>query len=366
MAQRSKGFVELEWTCPNCNTRNRGSVKTCVNCGAPQPENVQFEQVEGQEMLQDEQEIQRAKAGPDIHCAFCGARNPAGAVTCSQCGADLKEGVRREAGRVVGAYKAGPVRQIKCPNCNTENPETALKCSVCGAPLTRPEAPRPAGPPAPATPGVSRPNWLAIGIGVLLVLLCLCAIGGYVWMSSPKESQNGAVKSVQWTTVVAIEALQPATYQTWQDEVPPDAQLGSCTEKVHHLQADAPVNANYNKVCGTPYTVDTGTGVGQVVQDCEFEVLLPYCDYTIQEWQQVDEARLSGEDLSPVWPQPQLGEGRRLGAQDESFVVVFQTAKGEYTYPVGDLQSFQQFQIGSQWILNINAFDQIVSVEAAK
>lgn len=36
MARKSKGFVELEWSCPNCETRNRGSEKTCANCGAPQ------------------------------------------------------------------------------------------------------------------------------------------------------------------------------------------------------------------------------------------------------------------------------------------------------------------------------------------
>jgi predicted nucleic acid-binding Zn ribbon protein len=365
MSRETLGYVELEWTCPKCGSRNPGPEKTCLSCGAPQPENVQFEQVEGREMIQDEQKIQQAKAGPDIHCAFCGTRNPAGAATCSQCGADLKAGTRREAGRVVGAYKAEPVRQIKCPNCNTENPETALKCFVCGAPLTRPQTQMPVSAPAPATQSASRPAWLGIGLGALVVLLCLCAIGGYFWLSSPKESQNGTVDSVQWNTLVPIEALQPVTYQTWQDEIPQGAQLGGCTEKVHHTQAEAPANANFNKVCGTPYTLDTGTGAGQVVQDCEFEVLLPYCEYTVQEWRQVDQARLSGADLSPVWPQPQLSEGQRLGAQDENFTVVFRTSQGEYTYPVSDLESFQRFQIGSQWILNINAFDQIVSVEPA-
>ena len=366
MSRETLGYVKLEWTCPKCGSRNPGPEKTCLSCGAPQPENVQFEQVEGREMIQDEEEIKRAKAGPDIHCPFCGTRNPAGAITCSQCGADLKEGKRREVGRVVGAYKEGPVRQINCPNCNALNPETALKCSVCGAPLTRPQTQTTMPAPAQASKGVSRPAWLGIGIGALVILLCLCAIGGYVWMSSPKESQNGVVESVQWTTTVAIEALQPVTYQTWQDEIPQGAQVGACSEKVHHTQAEAPANANFNKVCGTPYTIDTGTGAGQVVQDCEFDVLLPYCDYTIQEWRQVDQDSLSGTDLSPVWPQPQLAEGQRLGAQDDRYVVVFQTSKDEYTYTVNNLESFQRFQIGSQWILNINAFDQIVSVEPAE
>jgi ribosomal protein L40E len=365
MSRETLGYVKLEWTCPKCGSRNPGPEKTCLSCGAPQPKDVQFEQVEGQELIQDQAEIESAKAGADIHCAFCGTRNPADAESCSQCGADLKEGTRREAGQVVGAYKATPVRKIKCSRCNAENPETALKCAECGAPLEREAAP---APPVPvqATQATKKPNWLAIGLGALLVLLCLCAIGGYIWMSSPRESQTGVVQSVNWTTVVAIEALQPVTYQTWRDEIPQGAELGNCQNKVHHVQAEAPMNAEYNKVCGTPYTVDTGTGVGEVVQDCEFEVLLPYCDYTVQEWRKVDQLQLSGSDFSPVWANPQLTQDQRLGTQNETYVIVFETDDGRYTHTVGSLDLFQQFQVGSQWILNINAFDQIVSVEPAR
>ena len=131
MAQESLGYIKLEWTCPNCGSRNPGPQKTCLSCGAAQPENVQFHQAETQNLLKDEAEIENAKSGADIHCPYCGARNVAGAETCSQCGGDLKEGVRRETGQVIGAYSTGPVKQISCPNCGVQNPETALKCAGC-------------------------------------------------------------------------------------------------------------------------------------------------------------------------------------------------------------------------------------------
>ena len=92
MARKSKGFIELEWTCPNCETRNKGSEKTCVNCGAPQPENVQFEAPSEKKFVADEQASELKKRGADIHCGFCGTRNPSTAVACSQCGGDLSEG----------------------------------------------------------------------------------------------------------------------------------------------------------------------------------------------------------------------------------------------------------------------------------
>ncbi len=54
MPQETLGYVKLEWTCPKCRTRNPGTEKTCVSCGAPQPQEVQFEQAQGQQASHDE------------------------------------------------------------------------------------------------------------------------------------------------------------------------------------------------------------------------------------------------------------------------------------------------------------------------
>ena len=134
MSKESLGFIKLEWNCPKCGGRNPGPEKTCLSCGAPQPEDVQFVQV-STELVQDETEIAAAKAGPDIHCGFCGTRNPGNATVCTQCGADLKAGTQRQAGQVIGAYVAGEVKQVACPNCGHMNPETVMRCAQCGADL---------------------------------------------------------------------------------------------------------------------------------------------------------------------------------------------------------------------------------------
>ena len=49
MARKELGHIELQWTCPNCNGINPGPEKHCLNCGAPQPEDVEFEQADHQE-----------------------------------------------------------------------------------------------------------------------------------------------------------------------------------------------------------------------------------------------------------------------------------------------------------------------------
>jgi len=81
-SRRTLGYIQNEWTCPNCGTRNKGGTKTCSNCGAPQPENVQFELPSEKQFVTDEEQIKAAQAGADIHCPFCGTRNSATAKTC--------------------------------------------------------------------------------------------------------------------------------------------------------------------------------------------------------------------------------------------------------------------------------------------
>ena len=74
MARKTLGYEELQWTCPNCTRVNPGLEKTCGPCGAPQPDDVKFEQAKGAKLRQDEEIKERVKAGADIHCPYCGAR----------------------------------------------------------------------------------------------------------------------------------------------------------------------------------------------------------------------------------------------------------------------------------------------------
>ncbi len=361
MPQETLGFVKLEWTCPKCGGRNPGPEKTCQSCGAPQPDNVKFEQVAGQELSKDESLREIAQTGPDVHCPYCGTRNPATATICSQCGGDLKGAARRDVGQVVGAFQAQPAAQVACPRCGVQNPATNLRCTNCGSPLTLPAAPQPVAQPARTAP--ARPSWIMLAGGALL-LLCLCA-GAFWFFSKALTSEDliGAVQAVQWQTGVEIEALGPVSRENWRDEIPSGAQVGDCTNQVRQTVDYQPSGGDYNKVCGTPYTKDTGTGIGQVVQDCQYEVLEPYCEYTVQEWQTLRVEQEQGNDFSPVFASPRLESGQRLGDQQTKLVVLFETNQGQYEYQVDRLEEFRQFQVGSQWVLNINGFNQLVGVE---
>lgn len=357
MTKETVGYVRLEWTCPNCGGKNPGPQKICAGCGGPQPEDVEFEQAAQEELITDEADIARAEAGPDVHCAFCGARNPAGAKVCTQCGADVAEGVARDSGRVLGAHQTGPVKKVPCPSCGTPNPANAHKCSQCGASMARPKS----TPLPKAAPAQKRGCGLVGGVVVAAVVLVAVL---FFALSARTEDVVGNVQSVSWTRSIAIEQLGPVTHDGWRDEIPSEAVVGTCTQKTHHTQSDPAPNTE--KVCGTPYTVDKGSGYGEVVQDCQYQVYADWCDYTVEEWHEVDQATLSGNDQNLRWPALQLVADQREGERQESYAIIFDTDGETYTYKTRSAAEFAQCRIGSRWILKVNAFNAVTSIEPAE
>jgi len=355
MTQKSLGYVELEWECPNCGSRNPGSQRTCAQCGAPHPDDVQFVQAAQEKIITDEKALAAAQAGPDIHCAYCGARNPATAKNCKQCGADLAEGQARAAGQVVGALRTGEAPPLICPTCGSANPATARKCSQCGAPLVQP---RPAAAPTEPTAGKS-------GCGILLLILVGIAalIGIFLLLSSRTSELVGQVSDVNWRRAIAVEALMPVTRESWRDEIPVGAQVGQCVNRVHHVQDEPAPGAR--EVCGTPYVVDQGSGYGKVVQDCRYEVYADWCQYMTTDWVPVEPLVAEGHDLNPTWPAAIMQNDRRTGQRQEQYVVTFIANDKTYQYRAGSAEEFARYTIGSRWRLSVNTFGAVTGLEAA-
>ena len=346
--KESKGFVELEWVCPNCNSRNKGSKKTCENCGAPQPDNVKFQRVSDEKVITDEKVISAAKAGADIYCGFCGTRNPATATTCSQCGGDLKEGKARQAGQILQAVAPAP-KVVTCTNCGTENPGSARVCKECGAPLPKTPA-RPAPIEAVVSPAMTaqkkKPNWLLFGgIGAFLLICCMAILFLFVF---PSKSLQGTVTDAQWQTSIPVQEVQAVNYSNERGSAPSDAYNVSC-----HTESQ--------EVCEEK-TIDKGNGYAEVVQECHTESE-QYCNYTVDEWTTIQTYTLDGNDLFPVYESPSLASDQRIGTASEQLTVYFSTPDGQETYSPGSVSEFQQFQIGSVWTIKFNLAGGVLSVE---
>ena len=346
--RRTLGYIQNEWTCPNCGTRNKGGIKTCENCGAPQPENVQFDLPAEQKFVEDEASIKAAKEGADIHCPFCGTRNPASAKTCSQCGGDLTDAKAREAGRLMQAPPPQP-KIVKCDNCGAENPGSNAVCSNCGSPLpklTPPAlAPQIAAGVSPLT-APKKTNWYLIG-GILAAVAICCAIIGALFL--PSKSVDATVVDVHWQTSVPLQEIRAMDYNNEAGSPPSDAYNVSC----HDESQD---------VC-EQRTIDRGNGYSEVVEECHTETQ-QYCSYTVDEWTTIQTYTLDGNDLRPIYDSPNVSGGQRLGQESEDLTVTFSTGNGEQeTYSPDNVSEFQQFSVGSTWTLKMNALGGVVSVE---
>jgi len=358
--RRTLGYVQNEWTCPNCSTRNKGGVKTCENCGAPQPENVQFDLPSEQKFVTDETSVNAAKAGADIHCGFCGTRNPATAETCSQCGGELKQGKAREAGRIMQAPPPQP-KVVKCEKCGSENPGSNALCSNCGSPLPKVAVAAPAVTPQAvagtnvAKPGaakktsaaVLRTNWLLIG--GILAALAVCCVAAVFFFVLPTKSVQATVVDVHWQTSVPVQEIRAVDYSNESGSPPSGAYDVSC----HDESRD---------VCEQK-TIDKGNGYSEVVEECHTESQ-QYCSYTVDEWDTIQTYTLDGNDLQPIYDDPNISSSQRLGEQSEDFTVTFSTENGEQeTFSPGTVSEFQQYTVGSTWTLKMNSLGGVVSVE---
>ena len=337
MARKSLGFIPLIWKCPYCETLNPGPIKTCTSCGAPQPEEVEFVRVDEEQFnfIKDEALIRMAKAGPDIHCPYCGTRNPSTAEMCSNCGGDLSHGGQaRETG--------GRIRTI-----GELDPQERQESS----------APR---LPATSKPKKKRSRLFTI-FAVLggLAVIAACIVGLMLLLKT--DDVTATVTGTNWTRSIAIEAYVLVTDSDWWDEIPEDAEVQSCTQEYRYTSEEPQPNAT--EVCGEEYVEDTGTGIGEVVQDCVYEVYDDFCEFTTYAWQVVDTARESGNNLQPRWPEPSLASDQRLGTQEEQYTISFTDDGETYRYTTTDSELFMMAEPGSTWILQVNQLGAVQSIE---
>ncbi len=328
MTRKSLGFVPLIWECAFCNTQNPGPIKSCTGCGAPQPEDVEFLQVDEERFnfIKDEALIREAKAGPNIHCPFCGTRNLSTAELCKKCGGELAmSGKARQAG--------GRVRTV------TEAREKRAAA---------PEAPKPKKKVSPLVP-----------IGILLFLIA--CVAGVFLLFFRTDDVTASVTGVEWERSIAVEEYTTYTDSDWRDEVPQGASIRTCSMEYRYTSAEPEPNAT--EVCGEPYTEDTGTGVGEVVQDCEYKVYDDYCEFTAMGWIVVETVTETGSDMVPIWPSLNLNSDQREGEREESYRIFFAGDGETYTYTTTDEQLFRRAQPGTRWSLKINQLGGVQGLE---
>lgn len=361
---------EGAWDCPFCGMkRNRGPEKFCGGCGAPRSPEVRFYLPEDAREVDDPLEQERARAGPDWSCAFCGGDNKGWNGFCTGCGS------AREAGSARAQVQHGP-----------EAPRTAEEAAARALP-----SPPPPAPPAPSR-GSGPLARLAGGCGALGCLALLALVLLLVFLSGTHE-ESFRVTGAHWERVVSIERQVPVQEQAWSGAVPPGArelsrrqevrshrkvQIGSET-RTRSVSKQVPSGTERVKVG----TKDMGNGyfedvyetrtVYRTVQETEryqepiyreepvYDVRITY---EVQKWQEQRQARASGEDTQPRWPDADLAAGEREGARTEKYSLAVTDPKGKtLQYEPKDAADFQRFQVGSTCRGRVNRLGSLTALE---
>jgi len=175
------------------------------------------------------------------------------------------------------------------------------------------------------------------------------------------DDVTATVTGVAWERSIAVEEYKTVTGKDWWDEIPEGADILSCSEEYRYTSNEPEPNAT--EVCGEPYTEDTGTGVGEVVQDCTYEVYDDYCEYSGMAWVVTDTVTETGTDLYPDWPLLSLANNQREGERTENYQITFSGDGETYSYTTTNSDIFLQADRGSRWTLQVNQLGGVQSAE---
>jgi hypothetical protein len=208
-----------------------------------------------------------------------------------------------------------------------------------------PTASKPVAPVTDKKNNTKRNLFIAGGIFACLAVVCVTVLALFVF---PTSSVQGTVTDIHWQTNVPVQEVRAVDHNNEKGSPPSDAYNVSC----HNESRD---------VCEQK-TIDKGNGYSEVVQDCHPETD-QFCSYTVDEWQTIQTYTLEGSDLRPVYDDPSLASGQRLGNKSEDLKVTFSTSKGDKNYTPGSISEYQQFQVGTTWTLSLNLVGGVVSVK---
>ncbi len=384
MAQKIIGYREMTWTCPNCGTKNPGSARNCQSCGAAMGETTKFDSQNSAKVITDKKVVESAKKGPDIICAYCGNRNPAGTKDCTRCGASLSEGHNRQAGEQHTYEKPSENdKPIICPACGTENPSDSIKCKSCGselsvaAPDTNTVSQDPAG--TGGTKGRS-----GCGKGCVFMLLIAVVFGIFYLFSGglfrgtstqneailPFDEESYAISDTvvnavvieqSWKSSVRIVGNMPTSASGWKRDMPSDATNVSCEDKVKETYNDAVDGAV--EVCGDIYTVDLGNGYEALAQDCVYQVYEPYCKWTVytQSDAGVRTASGNGPTVEAPYVEPEYTSAESVTV---TYYVALRDENGrEYDFSPTSYTDYKSYNVGDEYTLELNSRGSVVSME---
>lgn len=364
-------IVEGYWICPNCEAKNRGAKQNCDACGAVRGENVQFHCDDDAEVITDEAELAKAKAGPDWVCQFCGNTSPSASPNCTGCGSARDSGKKRA------------VKDI--PAADAAEKKDAEKSKT-------------PSPPMPAA--------FKIGCGIVLLLLLIVS-----FLSCRESSEKIEIVDNQWSRIIERSEYKTVEESAWQDAVPQAAiRLSSKREIRDYEQIPdgfEEVDETYTEKVkvGEEKVKDGKKDLGNGRFEVKYKMVPKYKEekrtrrvkqekfrrepiydekvtYNIDRWVDIAAVELKGSQDEPKWPDagvikntpPRIGDILET-ARKEVYLVKAKRLSDSKEYEVKKMrdkeltyEQFMKLRKGTQWEAIFSGLGDLreIKLEAAK
>lgn len=313
------------WDCPTCaHTGNLGPHTNCAACGATRPKDVQFYMPEKPITVENEAELQKAKAGADWICGHCTAHNKAWETVCRAC--------------------ANP-RDTLSDDKNIEEKEyNENEVPLTGKRERQLNANELAHVREKNAPSSKRFLWL-FPIALVIIVLAL-----FFW----KTESNVQVTGFQWERETDMLHYEIATHEDW--HLPAEAIESNRFQAIHHYNKVFVRNETRTRtvqvpagteryVCGK---VSKGNGYfadkyctrtiykdkQESYQEAIYQDVPIYQTkyrYKIWEWVKKEPIRAEGKNQNPEWAKPTVSDISKWkeGEKREKYWLWVTDRKGE-------------------------------------
>jgi hypothetical protein len=349
--------IEMLWRCGDkgCNHENRGRFHACERCGRPKGDEDGYYlpgDISHEAAVTDADQLRAALAGPDWRCKYCASMQRRLDGSCAQCGADQATGEK--------------VREV------TPEPTTVER-------EWEAELPR--------SPLPSRWAWLGL---LLLIPLAL-------WLLFRSHEYDATVTATSWRTSVHVEIYAPQGREGFNPDL--DAvDVQNRGTRIHHYdhvrtgsheeaypvseacgQTCSPVprtcsttprscrsNKNGYATCSGGNTVCSGGGQSCSVKYCsvtrhrtvdDYASVPRFQDYfawTVWRWGHERDAVRVGDDVTPTWADPQVGDKEREAGRDMDLHARFAADGKTWDYAPRDVGELVRCATGSKHRIKVS------------
>ena len=281
---------EGKWRCRHCNEVSRGVELKCSACGKTRDKDVAFFLEDEAPALNDQALLERATAGADWLCLFCGSSSPSTTSDCRDCGA---------------ARGTAPSRETRVHLHGAAQPPVSA-----------------AGAAVPVRSGSSKKPAV---IALLAVAVLLTAI----WFLFLRKSEDQVmVAGLEWERIVEIEAFRSVQEEAW-ESAPAGAHVLRTAEEKYGTEK---VQTGSERV--KVGTKDLGNGFFEDVYEDrpiyeEKDVYKKKIYYEIDKWVPERKERAASAGKDPRWPEVRLGSNEREAKRKQAY---YATLAGEKQY----------------------------------